>query len=318
MKKALWISSLFATLGCNASLAGSMGELCQPESVSVPCPQQMWDAGIRGLYLRPDTSAMMAYDTIYNNRPEHVNWQSLEGDWGWGFQLQASYHFNTGNDLTAQWLHFDNTSSQILPTYYVAPVNIALNYQFSNKLDQVNVMFGQKTLAGKKNTFRYAGGLQFVHIENYWLNSQRFWNATNSGVGHYNQTRKFNGVGPLAVAGFDYELYPHFNLNLVSQMALLYGHAEAEAWIFANNVQTSHSYSKMDHFSPSLEQLIGLSYVYPSSIGTFNLHAGYQWIYYFNSLLNFDRTIAPVFSTVTSNNQSYDGIEFGLHWTGNV
>src|SRR3989338_274579 len=119
---------------------------CVPGDVTVPCEAKLWDLGIQALYLRPVLDADRAYESLSNDGHHYNN---LDTDWDWGFRLEGSYHFSTGNDITMNWSHYDNdqyhdgfNGTLAIPGFSVLPfADYAVQSQ--NKFDQVNLVFGQ-------------------------------------------------------------------------------------------------------------------------------------------------------------------------------
>ena len=89
------------------SFAGTMGPVCSPVNSTVPCPMNAWDLGVEALYLKPVYNATGAY---INNAIDTQDYSEISNKWGWGFRLDGSYHFNTGNDASLDWMHYDTTS----------------------------------------------------------------------------------------------------------------------------------------------------------------------------------------------------------------
>ncbi len=130
---------------------------CAPGAVSVPCEAQAWDLGVDALYMRTEgglNSAIADY----------------RADRGWGYRLEGSYHWGTGNDFTVNWAHFKRTTA----------TNATLSTTAAeNKFDIVNLEFGQIINVSEAVSMRFHGGLQFSQLNSNNVSLTAVTNGTS-------------------------------------------------------------------------------------------------------------------------------------------
>lgn len=155
MKNAVTTFMLCA-LSIKMAQAGTLGEvkpICSPDHVTVSCPFNAWDLGISALYLQPNTNSVLL-NPILNAGDDEFH--SVDSSWDWGFLLEGSYHFSTGNDLNLNWLHFDNDNFDELAVFFpdaAIPITRITHLKFDTNLDVVNLEFAQTSHFGKKQIF---------------------------------------------------------------------------------------------------------------------------------------------------------------------
>ncbi len=90
-----------------------MGPVCTPGNVTVPCESSAWDFGGQALYLKPSFGAPFAGVTRVANATSGFDYPyfNKNNDWSWGFQLEGSFHFGTGNDIDLNWYHLSNSKN---------------------------------------------------------------------------------------------------------------------------------------------------------------------------------------------------------------
>lgn len=309
------------------ALAGTMGPVCAPGNVTVPCEAKRWDLGVQALYLQSIYSGSKAYQ---HSLLPTGSVRAVDNDWDWGSRLEGSYHFNTGNDVTIDWTHFSSNKNEIDLAGYI-PLNARLVVtnqpvaQYSkDKLDQVNVVMGQHADFGMVKKMRFFGGMQYAHLQidstNYFgtrFTSPPYPVLPFSSVSQFDNT-DYKGFGPVIGIDYAYELSNAFSLTARGAGSILYGTSRySNGYVGApvNLVFASRS-NKVRTIVPSLDAKLGVNYAYSVGQGILNLEGGYQALNYFNALQT--QGIAGFAGQVTNSDYGLYGPYFGLKYVGNA
>lgn len=318
-----------AVLGLVASgfaVAGTMGPACTPGNVTVPCEARLWDFGVQALYLKPVYNAQKSY--LHNVYP-FSGYGEVRNEWDWGYRLEGSLHFNTGNDITGTWVHYTNDtkldgfhgfipfSTQLPPLF--SPYRVDLDNQF----DQVNLVMGQHSDFGLVNKMRFYGGMQYAYIHDY----EYYYYALSpaqllpAGVGAVYQYDKpdFRGWGPVLGIDYSYNVTGEFSVTANGAASVLYGTSRFSNGYIGTPVGviiTALNGSKKV-IVPSLEAKLGVNYAYNMSQGVLNIQAGYQATNYFNAIqtIGIAGFAAP---RVAASDYGLYGPYFGLKYVGNA
>lgn len=286
-------------LGSSAAFAGTMGPVCTPGSVTVPCEATAWDVGIYALYLKPTFDADWGYMGTTQNG-NHTAYNDIDNDYDWGFRLEGSYHFGTGNDFTVGWTHFSDTNHNS----WVAPATY-LDYSNKVQADVVNFDFGQHVDFGENKNIRFFAGAQYANLKSTW---NALPNVQNN-VAHYGES-KFNGFGPRAGTDASYDFGNGFAMYANAAGAILVGTSKFHN---ANpNTPASFSGSK-DAVVPEMEAKLGAKYDYAMAQGVLTLDGGWMFVNYFNAFHN----LGGVGSTGETD-LAFNGPYIGLKWVGNA
>jgi hypothetical protein len=255
-------------LGSSTLFAGAMGAACLPGSVNLPCESTAWDFGIQALYLQKINqeylqSRLVGVNTYYDD---------LDHDWGWGYKLEGSFHFNTGNDIDLNWYHFRKTSSQVLAS--TAPV-VPFTYSVKPQWDAINLELGQRVNFSEQTNIRFHGGAAYLRfIENKSI--------YNNPVG---QTRsnstEFDGIGPRAGMDLSYDLGNGFGVYADGAGALFIGNGKFQDTVMGP-FPTRYSLGSKRTTIPGMDSRLGITYTYPMAQGLFSLDVGYLWAHYFD------------------------------------
>jgi len=316
--------AVFGLVSSSVSIAGMPGPMkgCVADPVTVPCEARLWDLGVQALYLES------AYDADYGYGNNLVNgYRAVDDDGDWGFRLEGSYHFSTGNDITLTWIHYDNEHQQngFSGTIPITPVLFALNVPYAlsidNRFDQVNLVMGQHSDFGKLKNIRFYGGFQYADIR---LDATNIFQQTPAalvanGVQSVRQFHNtdFNGVGPVIGIDFSYNLNSNFSVVANSAASILFGTGRFnDGFLYSNNLITGARYGSKKMMVPSLEAKLGANYAYASDYGVFNIQGGYQAVNYFNALQA--RGLNPLTALPANSDYGLYGPYFGVKWIGNA
>ena len=300
------------------AMAGMSGApSCLPGNVTVPCAQTQWDLGIEALYLKSSYNANAAY-SANNSATLADRYRDIDNDWGWGYRLQGSYHFNTGNDVTMSYMHYDNDAKQnglqndFLPIAFVQPL-AQYNLELNNIFDQVNLVMGQHVDFGLIKNARFYGGLQYARIRAE--SSSQFTNAPFTAFSRTTFADS-KGWGPVIGVDYSYDLVSGLSLTANAAGSLIYGNGRYSSSFISNGtLVVSGSYASKKVLIPSLETKLGVNYAYTAPMGSLNIEAGYQALNYFNALQTRSST---ALGNINDTDFGLYGPYLGVHWVGNA
>lgn len=330
-------------LSGSAAFAGTMGPACVEGNVTVPCASSAWDFGVQALYLKPAFSDRLAWagartaDT--DTGTTSTNTESMvENDlkWRWGFKLEGSYHFDTGNDLNLNWYHMGRKST----TEVTSSTELDLGFQFdANEVstrtaafkpawDAVNLEFGQHVNFGERKNIRFHGGVQYARITTDRSASlvgnfagvdpiDGAFSGSRTATSTHNTT--YNGFGPRVGADMSYDWNNGLAIYANSAAALLTGKSKYNRSFNSTDntggvitFRSDSSTASKTAVVPELEAKLGLTYTYAIAQGDLTLDAGYMWVNYFSAQTIITR------ADVSDSNFSVQGPFVGLKWVGNV
>jgi len=322
--------ALFGLVASSFAFAGTMGPVCTPGNVTVPCEFRRWDIGLQGLYLRPTYSGIRGY--MQGNAPLPISRINREDNkWDWGFRLEGSYHFNTGNDVTVDWTHFRGDVNQGGLEGFALILNIPnqpLNLIGRNRLDQVNLVLGQTADFSAVKTMRFYGGLQLAHIQ---VNDTGYFTMLVSPVPlppgtpllmEQNDNNDYRGLGPVAGIDYAYRLTEAFSITATGAGSILVGQSHYTNRFVATGLGLvlAGVNGNQNLVVPSVEGKLGVNYAHPMYEGVLHLQLGYEAINYFHSLQSrgFTQLSLPASNNIDRSSYGVYGPYFGLKYVGNA
>lgn len=317
--------AIFGLATCGFASAGmyapAPAPTCTPGDVTVPCEAKKWDLGVQALYLQPVYSANRGYEY---DAARHYS--KAEPKWDWGYRLEGSYHFNTGNDITMTWMHYNAKTERATYSALVPMTESYLPFEaeLDNKFDQVNLVLGQHTDMGLVKNARFYGGLQYARIR---FDSNNEFNlspqpalmaaAPFTGINQYRNS-VFYGVGPVIGVDYSYDLTSNFSITANSATSILVGNRRySHGYVLAPTGVVLFGLSNIHQVVvPSMEAKLGVNYAAELAQGTFNIEAGYQAVNYFNVFET--RDSAGFQGVQSSSNFGLYGPYLGVKWVANV
>lgn len=287
MSKIKTTAAAVLALGSSAVFAGTMGPVCTPGNVTVPCESQAFDVAIRALYLQPVYDADFGYIGARETSPNNYSFIDADMDWDWGFYLEGSYHFSTGNDLTVNWTYWSNTTdfTGLTTSAFFSDVN-AGTYRLGIEptFNAVNIEFGQHVDFGEMKNIRFHAGLQYANIKTD-LNIRGVGADVAYGA---NVESKFDGIGPRTGLDMSYDFGNGFAVYGNGAAAILVGSSDFH--VTASGISPAFlpisSYrlnGDKTAIVPELEAKLGAKYTYAMAQGDLTLDGGWMWTNYFNA-----------------------------------
>ena len=313
--------------GSSAVFAGTMGPVCAPGNVTVPCEATAWDFGVQALYLQPVYDADLGYAGITGKTTgTHTHFVDTDPKWGWGFKLEGSYHFNTGNDFDLNWYHFNKSSNRTFlnsTTLNVDP-NESIALTFKPQWDAVNFEFGQHVDFSEASKIRFHGGAQFARIKTTSSEVENIYPTATTVVEYYNQSMTYSGFGPRLGADMAYNFGNGFATYANVATALLIGTSKfsnSEYIDTAGTVSGTHGWDgSKTAMVPEMEAKLGATYTFAMANGDLSIDAGYMWLNYFNAQhaeVGFE-AYSPFNDHLAESDFALNGPFLGLKWVGNV
>lgn len=307
-------------LSSSAVFAGSMGPVCSAVNVTVPCESTAWDFGARALYLQPGfTGGDYSYSAVNNATGAY---QDYNQSWAWGFFIEGSYHFSTGNDANLNWYHIDKSSSRSLSGDFDflssgTTGNDSGTVYLNPKWDAVNLEFGQHVDFGENKNIRFHGGVQYARI----ANTAKVTGVNNTDGESFTHQAKptYNGFGARVGADMGYDWGNGLGIYANGAAALLAGTSKVSNSFTDNTGLNLASSASTMTIVPELEAKLGLKYGYAMAQGDLTLDVGWMFVNYFNPTQSINSTgnVAGN-SSVASGDFGLQGLYFGLNWLGNV
>jgi len=303
-------------LGSTAAFAGTMGPVCSAVNVTVPCENTAWDLGGRALYVQTTGVPNLGQQTITVGNTTGTF--GVNPQWSWGFQLEASYHYNTGNDFNLNWYHLrsDNASATgahnfgtiTAPGEYAAATyNVtSASGNVAAAWDTVNMEFGQHVDFGENKFARFHAGAAWTRVGD---SGAIALNGTFAGTA-YNQSTSysqvFNGFGPRVGTDLTYDWGNGLSIYGDGALGLLAGTGKSSV----TNAGASFSTSQT-RVVPELDAKLGAMYTYAMAQGDLSLDVGWVWANYINSLTSIN-------DDITTHDFGVQGLYFGMKWVGSV
>ena len=302
-------------MGTGLAFAGTMGPVCSPGNVTVPCTQNSWGINASALYLQSSYSGALGYLGVRDPLALTQDHVKKNPEWSWGFQLGASYYFNTGNDVSVNWYHLINHSTSRDASYsFDAP--LALQSFLSDAAsvqpswDSVNFEVGQLVNMSVSNAIRFHAGAQYSRI----ATTLTHFNYIVKPLNDYDRDDlQYSGFGPRLGADLSYFVTADFSVYAKPATAVLVGSSKT------NSVRGDFNSPQVIYLSrtqvvPEVDLKLGLQYDYALTSSKISADVGYMWVNYFSPISQ----VEPLLTNLETGNFALQGLYFGLKWAGSV
>lgn len=258
----------------NAALYASN---CQAGDVSTPCTQSAWSVGIDALSFRSEDNQLSG---------QQVN--PFRASQGYGYMLEAGYHFNNGTDINLNWHRYKKTSSG-------NTTNNPLGNTLTSKFKILNLELGQEIDIANAWDLRFQAGLQSVELTNDSIVTDQFIPPQLS-------NNRVKGLGPRGGAKVKYHLGRGFKLYSEGNIGLL---------ISKVTENFTGSFSHTNVLSTDIQGGASYTHVLKSN-GELTARVGWGVKHFTGQGLGSVGAISNVDSL------SWSGWNAGLNWRGNL
>jgi len=338
MKQKIILVALGLAAASGFATAGTMGAVCTPGNVTVPCESTGWDVGISALYIQPIYTANWAYhsanfpvvnNSLLTNSPLigfDTTYNNFNQNWNWGFKLEGSYHFNTGNDINVNWYYLSSRNdfvlgNSVVPTTFstfglsnTTATASATALRRNVRWNAVNAELGQHVDFSPSKVMRFHGGLQYAQIRTTFDHNVNIATVTttpsspaaivtnNTFSLPQSQTSEFNGIGPRAGIDMHYLFGNGVSIYAKPAVAILAGSSRFNNFISVANITapvllpvfntpTFQTTGNKRAIVPEVEGRLGIDYSYAMPQGNLTLDLGWLWFNYFNAQHNIPTAI---------------------------
>ncbi|MBA2650183.1 MAG: hypothetical protein H0U75_11465 [Legionella sp.] len=271
----------------SSTFAGTMGPVCTPGNVTVPCETVAWDLGVTALYLEPIYNGGFDY---FNSTTDGVTTSFNEYDhnrdrWDWAFNIEASYHWGYGSDININWYHLDTDHrNHDFDAFTAGSTDFGAGaFNRETRWNAVNGEFAQFVRFSENKTMRFHGGVQYANIR---TEDNIFSGATATTVAtDYFRRSEFDGVGPRTGLDMNYATACGLGFRAKSAVAILVGRSK-----FNNSTSLAAGpfvYGSKRAVVPELEASLDVNYHWLlAQGGDLALNVGYMHVNYFNAQHN--------------------------------
>nr|WP_165474799.1 Lpg1974 family pore-forming outer membrane protein [Legionella nagasakiensis] len=209
------------------------------------CERNAWGIGIQALYLKSSYGNTLGFlgirENITGTPPfvSQINQVAVQNVpmWSWGFKLEVSYHFHTGNDLNLNWYHLNGKTTSSNADFIFTFIERSLDADrasYKPRWDAVNLELGQHVDFGEFKNICFYGGAQYARIKyNITCTTQ----VTPDDF--IRESYEFTGFGPRVGADMSYDLARGFAIYANSAIAALAGTGKFHRFLGAVNASRS-------------------------------------------------------------------------------
>ncbi len=286
---------------------------CTPGAVTVPCERTAFDLGFTAYWLEPVTDNSFMYETVtVVGDTTTFNQHVVDEDYDFGFTLEGSYHWGTGNDFTLSWTRFDNDNDSALIDGNFA-VRGAEDYQF----DQVIGVIGQHADFGDRYNVRFNAGLQYVRVDT--AQGVRIHDTRNPAVvADFTNIEgsNFSGVGPIAGIDTSWDVMDGFALTGSAAAGLAVGDIDSTTVAWLGNAVIGSVMSERT-IVPTANMKLGVRYTTEVAGGDLNIDAGWAFMGVFHSV-RYINAAGIAAGTANTSNFGLQGPYLGVKWIGDL